>query len=78
MSLLRQLSDELAGLVAAASPAVVGLRHRRGQGSGVVLASDGYVLTNSHVAGTRGHVLITHKRKRPAESGAFACEIDGT
>jgi S1-C subfamily serine protease len=50
LSLLRRLSDELAALVANAAPAVVGLVFRRGQGSGVVLAGDGYILTNAHVA----------------------------
>lgn len=50
MTLLRRLSDELAAVVALAAPAVVGLVHRRGQGSGVVLADDGYILTNAHVA----------------------------
>jgi S1-C subfamily serine protease len=50
VSVLAQLSQDLAALVARAAPAVVGLAHRRGQGSGVVLAEDGYILTNSHVA----------------------------
>ena len=50
MSVLAQLSRELAALVARAAPAVVGLSHRQGQGSGLVLADDGYILTNSHVA----------------------------
>jgi serine protease Do len=52
MSALAALSGELAALVARAAPAVVGVEHRRGQGSGVVLAQDGWVLTNAHV--TRG------------------------
>jgi serine protease Do len=47
---LEQLSSDLAALVARASPSVVGVEHRRGQGSGVVLAQDGFVLTNAHVA----------------------------
>jgi len=50
MSVLAQLSRDLAALVARAAPAVVGLAHGRGQGSGMVLAADGYILTNSHVA----------------------------
>jgi S1-C subfamily serine protease len=52
MTALQAFSADVAALVARASPAVVGVEHRRGQGSGVVLAQDGYVLTNAHV--TRG------------------------
>jgi serine protease Do len=58
MSLLGQLSGELEELVARAAPSVVGVEHRRGQGSGTVLTGDGYVLTNAHVvagAGTGPH-----------------------
>ncbi len=58
MSPLQQLSQDLAGLVARASPAVVGIERRRGQGSGVVLAQDGYVLTNAHVAGRGGPMRV--------------------
>jgi S1-C subfamily serine protease len=58
VSVLAQLSRELKDLVARASPSVVGLQHRRGHGSGVVLAADGYVLTNSHVAGTKGSLAV--------------------
>jgi serine protease Do len=55
MSLLSQLSRELEELVARTAPGVVGVEHRRGQGSGLVLAADGYVLTNAHVvAGAPG------------------------
>jgi S1-C subfamily serine protease len=46
---LRQLSDELEALVARTTPAVVGVQHRHGQGTGLVLAPDGWLLTNSHV-----------------------------
>ena len=47
--LLQRLSDDLEALVAQASPAVVGVEHARGHGSGLLLTPDGYVLTNSHV-----------------------------
>ena len=50
MTVLQAFSADLADLVAAAAPSVVGIEHRRGQGSGVVLAQDGFVLTNAHVA----------------------------
>ncbi|MCK6550366.1 trypsin-like peptidase domain-containing protein [Myxococcota bacterium] len=48
-SILERLSGELEGLVAKTSPAVVAVAQQRGQGSGVILTPDGYVLTNRHV-----------------------------
>jgi len=58
VTLLARFSDELAELVARAAPGVVGLERRRGQGSGVVLAADGYVLTNAHVAAGDGPIQV--------------------
>lgn len=52
MTTLSALSRDLADLIARAAPSVVGVEHRRGHGSGLVLAPDGLVLTNAHV--TRG------------------------
>jgi S1-C subfamily serine protease len=49
MSVMKALSEELEALVKKTSPAVVGIEHGRGQGTGLVLAPDGYVLTNAHV-----------------------------
>jgi serine protease Do len=49
---LEALSDELEALVARASRAVVGIEQGRGAGTGVVVAQDGYLLTNHHVAGS--------------------------
>ncbi len=54
MSGLTELSRELEDLVARSTPGVVGVEHERGQGSGVVLADDGYVITNSHVVAHAG------------------------
>ncbi len=48
-ALLPQLSRELEQLVAKTAPSVVAVEHGNGQGTGVVIAGDGYVLTNSHV-----------------------------
>jgi serine protease Do len=49
MKLLHQFSDDLEALVARASPAVVGVEHGRGHGTGLFLTPDGYILTNRHV-----------------------------
>jgi serine protease Do len=59
LSPLQQFSRDLESLVARSAPAVVAVEHRGGQGSGVVLARDGYVLTNRHVvARADGRVAI--------------------
>src|SRR5512133_1525142 len=58
MSALAQLSEDLSALVARAAPSVVGLEHRHGQGSGLVLTPDGYVLTNAHVARSAGPLRV--------------------
>ncbi|HZN95946.1 MAG TPA: trypsin-like peptidase domain-containing protein [Myxococcales bacterium] len=50
MNLLKQFSQQLEALVEKTSRGVVGvLRGRDGQATGVVLAQDGYILTNAHV-----------------------------
>ncbi|MBI5067179.1 MAG: trypsin-like peptidase domain-containing protein [Deltaproteobacteria bacterium] len=58
MSALADLSRDLSRLVAGAAPSVVGVELARGQGSGLALAPDGYVLTNAHVARARGPVRL--------------------
>jgi serine protease Do len=49
MTPLVELSESIERLVSDTSPSVVAVEHARGQGSGLVIASDGYVVTNSHV-----------------------------
>ena len=49
MNALAELSEAIEGVVRFASPSVLSIEHARGQGSGLVIASDGYVVTNSHV-----------------------------
>jgi S1-C subfamily serine protease len=49
MNALVELSEAIEGVVRQASPSVLSVEHARGQGSGLVIASDGYLVTNSHV-----------------------------
>lgn len=56
-SLLSALSRDLKALVARVAPSVVSIGHRRGQGSGLILAPDGFILTNYHVVGSAGDPL---------------------
>jgi S1-C subfamily serine protease len=49
MTPLVELSESIERVVSDTSPSVVAVEHSRGQGSGLVIASDGYVVTNSHV-----------------------------
>jgi S1-C subfamily serine protease len=59
MNLLQAFSRELEALVGRAAPAVVGVQHARGRGTGTVLAPDGYVLTNAHVVADAKDLAVT-------------------
>jgi S1-C subfamily serine protease len=59
--------------VAQAAPAVVGVQHRQGQGSGFLISPDGFVLTNNHVV---RNARRTEIRFRNGE--AFDAEVVGT
>ena len=70
---LEALSEELETLVARASRSVVGVEQGRGAGTGVVVAQDGYLLTNHHVARS-GRQL----RVRLPDGDAVDAELVGT
>ena len=73
MSRLSEFSDELEALVANAAPSVVAVEHGRGQGSGIIISGDGYVITNAHVVHGRAGVLSV----RLAGGEELAAEVVG-
>lgn len=69
MTALQDLSEAIEGVVRTTSPSVVAVEHRFGQGSGIVIAADGYVATNSHVVRgmKRLEVEVAPGERIPAE-----------
>jgi serine protease Do len=57
---LRALQDRVESVVTRVAPTVVGIQVRGGQGSGVIVSDDGYVLTAGHVAGAPGRTVVVH------------------
>ncbi|MGN9812230.1 trypsin-like peptidase domain-containing protein [Micromonospora sp. BQ11] len=47
-------SEDLPGIAASVQPSVVSIATDNGEGSGVILTADGYVLTNNHVIASAG------------------------
>jgi S1-C subfamily serine protease len=58
MTAFAALSEDIERVVRETSPSVVAVEHGRGQGSGIVIASDGYVVTNSHVVRGQGPLTV--------------------
>ncbi|HVJ18851.1 MAG TPA: trypsin-like peptidase domain-containing protein [Polyangiaceae bacterium] len=73
MTQLAALSRELEELVAGTAPSVVAVEHRAGQGSGVIIASDGYAVTNAHVVGNERRVKV-----RLAGGDELSAEVIGS
>jgi len=73
MSALSDLSRELEELVASTAPSVVAVEHGAGQGSGVLIASDGYAVTNAHVVGRERRVTV-----RLAGGDQYSAEVIGS
>jgi serine protease Do len=75
MTTLDDLTTTLQQVEATAGPAVVGVGHRRGVGSGIVIA-DGTILTNAHnVRGERVGVRLHNGAQ--AEGSVVAVDPDG-
>jgi S1-C subfamily serine protease len=69
---LLELSEALQQLVSRVSPAVVGVEPGRGAGTGVVVASDGFLLTNHHVAGSGKALRIRLPGATPPGASSWA------
>ena len=58
----------IAAVAAAVSPAVVNIETGSGSGTGFVIQSDGYILTNNHVAGDGNQLRVTFEDGTTADA----------
>ena len=58
LQILKSLSDATSEVVSKVSPSVVSVMSKMGRGSGVILSSDGYMVTCSHVVGRQDGVKV--------------------
>jgi serine protease Do len=77
---LKQIEDRVSAVVQRVMPAVVGVRIGAGQGSGVIITEDGYVLTAAHVSGPakrKVQIIMPDGRKLKGETLGANTEVDG-
>ncbi|MGF1580863.1 MAG: S1C family serine protease [Gemmataceae bacterium] len=55
---LKKIQERVREVVNKVTPAVVGIRIGAGQGSGVIVSEDGYILTAGHVSGPSGRKVV--------------------
>ena len=68
---LRAMQSHMQRLAKAVTPAVVGIRLKRGMGSGVIISPDGYVLSAGHVTGRANQaatIFLADGRKMSAST----------
>jgi serine protease Do len=75
MAIFDEIQASIEQLAEGAGPSVVGIGHRWGTGSGIVLG-DGQVLTNAHNVRT-DHVMVTFAGGRTAEGRLAGRDTDG-
>lgn len=63
LQILKSFSDATSELVKKLTPSIVSVNTRMTRGTGVVLSTDGYILTCSHVLGRAAQVRIGQKEK---------------
>ena len=76
---LKVMQKHVRALVAKVTPATVNVKIGPGQGSGVIISPDGYILTAGHVAGTPGRkavITLANGRKVTGETLGVNPTID--
>ena len=77
-NLIQQLNDDFAANVERARRSLVEIRNGHGgAGAGIIVRSDGLIITNAHVIGRRGlQVTLPDRRTLPAQLIAYDREHD--
>ena len=68
LQILQSLSEATAEIVDKTAPSVVTVNNGMGSGTGVIWASDGYIVTASHVLGKRSTVKVTFEKGKSHEA----------